>query len=93
MALCVICLYFVICYITLKSEKYKQEVNQLVENTIILLKEQANNRPNEENYLPIIHIRDQLIPIKERQGMLKAYKLFLYLLLRKLFIYSYIILF
>lgn len=42
-------------------------MNQLVENTIELLKEQAKNRPN-ESYLPIIHIRDHLIPSKERQG-------------------------
>jgi len=66
-ALSIVGLYFVICYISTKSENYKQEVNQLVENTIDLLKEQAQNKPN-ESYLPIIHIRDHLIPFNERQG-------------------------
>lgn len=68
MAISVICLYFGICYITTKSEKYKQEVNQLVENTIDLLKQQAQYRPN-EGYLPITHIRDQLIPPNERPSI------------------------
>jgi len=67
-ALSIIGLYFVICYISTKSENYKQQVNQLVENTIELLKEQAQNKPN-ESYLPIIHIRDHLIPFNERQGI------------------------
>jgi len=53
---------------TTKSEKHKQEVNRLVENIIDLLKQQAQYRPN-EGYLPIIHIRDQLIPPNERQSM------------------------
>lgn len=70
MVLSVVGLYFVACYITTKSENHKQEVNTLVENTIKLLKEQALNRPN-ENYLPIIHIRDYLIPFDERQGVYK----------------------
>jgi len=65
--LSIVGLYFVICYISTKSENYKQELNQLVENTIDLLKEQALNKPN-ESYLPIIHIRDHLIPFNERQG-------------------------
>lgn len=43
-------------------------MNKLIENTIHLLKEQTQHRPN-ENYLPIIHIRDSLIPFNERQGM------------------------
>lgn len=94
MALCIICLYFVICYITSKSEKYKQEVNELIESTIKLLKEQANNQANEKKYLPIINIRDRLIPTKERQGMQKIYAMFLYLYLKKLFVYFiYVILF
>lgn len=67
MSLSIVGLYFVICYVSTKSENYKQEVNQLVENTIDLLKEQAQNKPN-ESYLPIIHIRDHLIPFNERQG-------------------------
>lgn len=66
-ALSIVGLYFVICYISTKSENYKQEVNKLVENTIDLLKEQAQNKPN-QSYLPIIHIRDHLIPFNERQG-------------------------
>lgn len=68
MVLSVVGLYFVICYVSTKSENHKQEVNKLVENTINLLKEQALNRPS-ESYLPIIHIRDHLIPFDERQGM------------------------
>lgn len=63
--------YFGICYITTKSEKHKQEVNRLVENIIDLLKQQAQYRPN-EGYLPIIHIRDQLIPPNERQSKIKS---------------------
>lgn len=63
--------YFGICYITTKSEKHKQEVNRLVENIIDLLKQQAQYRPN-EGYLPIIHIRDQLIPPNERQSKKKT---------------------
>jgi len=70
-ALSVLGLYFVICYITTNNENYKQEVNKLVENTIILLKEQAQNQPN-ESYIPIIHIRDNLIPFNERQGKFKT---------------------
>lgn len=66
--LSVIGLYFIICYISSKSEKRLQDINHLVENTIDLLKEQARSRPN-ESYLPIIHIRDCLIPFNERQGM------------------------
>ncbi|VVC30133.1 Hypothetical protein CINCED_3A018232 [Cinara cedri] len=66
--LSVIGLYFLICYISSKSEKHHLDVNQLIENTIDLLKEQAQNRPD-ENYLPIIHIRDRLIPFNERQGI------------------------
>jgi membrane protein Man1 len=66
--LSVIGLYFIICYITAKGEKYKLEVTQLVENTIDLLKERALNQPD-ESYLPIIHVRDHLIPFNERQGM------------------------
>lgn len=65
--LSVVGLYFVICYITTKSDQYKQDVNQLIENTIILLKERAKYEPD-ENFIPIIHIRDCLIPVKERQG-------------------------
>jgi len=53
---------------TTKSEKHKQEVNRLVENIIDLLKQHAQYRPN-EGYLPIIHIRDQLIPPNERQSI------------------------
>lgn len=68
MGLSVIGLYFVICYITKKSENYKKEVNQLVEKTIDLLKERALNQ-HDESYLPIIHVRDHLIPFNERQGM------------------------
>lgn len=68
MALSIVGLYFVICYITTESEKHKQEVNQLIENTINLLKEHAHNQPD-ESYLPLIHIRDYLIPVKERQCM------------------------
>ncbi|XP_025202028.1 uncharacterized protein LOC112599365 [Melanaphis sacchari] len=71
-ALSIVGLYFVICYISTKSENYKQEVNQLVENTIDLLKEQARNKPN-ESYLPIIHIRDHLIPFNERQAKSKIW--------------------
>jgi len=71
-ALSIVGLYFVICYISAKSENYKQEVNQLVENTIDLLKEQAQNKPN-ESYLPIIHIRDHLIPFNERQAKSKIW--------------------
>lgn len=67
-SLSLISLYFGICYMTTKSEKHKQEVNQLVENIIDLLKQQAQYRPN-ESYLPIIHIRDQLIPPNERQSI------------------------
>lgn len=70
MSLSVISVYFGICYITTKSEKHKQEVNRLVESTIDLLKQQAQYRPK-EGYLPIIHIRDQLIPSNERQGINK----------------------
>lgn len=40
---------------------------KLIESTIKLLKKQAVHQPN-ENYLPIIHIRDKLIPFDERQG-------------------------
>jgi len=69
-ALCIVGLYFVICYISTKSENYKQELNKLIENTIKLLKEQALNQPN-ESYLPITHIRDHLIPFDERQCMYK----------------------
>jgi len=54
---------------TTKSENHKQEVNRLVENIIDLLKQQALYRPNDEGYLPIIHIRDQLIPPNERQSI------------------------
>lgn len=68
--LSVIGLYFIICYITEKGEKYKLEVTRLIENTIDLLKEQALNQPD-ESYLPIIHVRDHLIPFNERQGMCK----------------------
>lgn len=68
MGLSVVGLYFVICYITDKGEKYKLQVNQLVESTIELLKERALNQPD-ESYLPIIHVRDHLIPFNERQGM------------------------
>ncbi|XP_022171716.1 uncharacterized protein LOC111034687 isoform X2 [Myzus persicae] len=71
-ALSIVGLYFVICYISTKSENYKQELNQLVENTIELLKEQAQNKPN-ESYLPIIHIRDHLIPFNERQAKSKIW--------------------
>jgi len=71
-ALSIVGLYFIICYISKKSENYKQEVNQLVENTIDLLKEQAQNKPN-ESYLPIIHIRDHLIPFNERQAKSKIW--------------------
>lgn len=71
-ALSVGSVYFGICYFSTKSEKYKQEVNRLVECTIDLLKQQAHYRPN-EGYLPIIHIRDQLILPSERQGMYKTY--------------------
>jgi len=71
-ALSVLGLYFVICYITTNNENYKQEVNKLVENTIILLKEQAQNQPN-ESYIPIIHIRDNLIPFNERQAKTKIW--------------------
>jgi len=53
---------------TTKSEKHKHEVNRLVENIIDLLKQNAQYRPN-EGYLPIIHIRDQLIPPNERQSI------------------------
>jgi len=53
---------------TTKSEKHNQEVNRLVESIIDLLKQQAQYRPN-EGYLPIIHIRDQLIPPNERQSI------------------------
>lgn len=67
MALSVVGLYFVICYISTKSETHKQEVNKLIESTIKLLKKQAVQQPN-ENYLPIINIRDILIPFDERQG-------------------------
>lgn len=67
-ALSIISLYFGVCYITTKSEKHKQEVNRFVESTIDLLKQQAQYRPK-EGYLPIIHIRDQLIPPNERQSM------------------------
>lgn len=67
-ALSVAGLYFVICYISTKNENYKQEINKLIENTIELLKEQALNKPN-ENYLPIIYIRDHLIPFDERKCM------------------------
>lgn len=72
MTLSVIGLYFAICYISTKSEKHRQEVNVLVENTIDLLKRQAQHRPN-ENYLPIIHIRDQFIPPNERQCIIFIY--------------------
>lgn len=68
MGLSVVGLYFVICYITDKGEKYKLQVNQLVESTIELLKERALNQPD-ESYLPIIRVRDHLIPFNERQGM------------------------
>jgi len=71
-AMSVISLYFGICYITTKSEKHKQEVDRLVENTIDLLKQQAQYRPN-ESYLPVIQIRDQLIPPNERQGIYYNY--------------------
>lgn len=67
-ALSVICIYFGICYITTKNEKHQQELNRLIENTTDLLKQQSQYRPN-EGYLPIIHIRDQLIAPNERQGM------------------------
>lgn len=68
MALSIIGLYFGVCYVTTKSEKHRQEVNRLVERIIDLLKQQAQYRPN-EGYLPIIHLRDQLIPLNERQGI------------------------
>jgi len=68
----VLSIYFGICYITTKSEKHKNEVNRLVENTIDLLKQQAQYRPI-EGYLPIIHIRDQLIPPNERQSKYNNY--------------------
>lgn len=74
MSLSVICSYFGICFITTKSEKHQQEVNRLIEVTIDLLK-QAQYRPN-EGFLPIIHIRDQLIAPNERQSLL-SYFLFL----------------
>lgn len=67
-AISVVSLYFGICYVTTKSEKYKQEVNQLVESIIDILKQQAQYRPN-EGYLPIIHIRDQLILPNERTSI------------------------
>jgi len=66
--LSVLSIYFGICYITTKSEKHKQEVNRLVENTIDLLKQHAQYQPI-EGYLPIIHIRDQLILPNERQSI------------------------
>jgi len=71
-SLSLVSLYFGICYLTTKSEKHKQEVNRLVENIIDLLKQQAQYRPN-ESYLPIIHIRDQLIPPNERQSIKTFY--------------------
>jgi len=71
-SLSIVSLYFGICYMTTKSEKHKQEVNHLVENIIDLLKQQAQYRPN-EGYLPIIHIRDQLIPPNERQKKSKIW--------------------
>ncbi|XP_001952027.2 inner nuclear membrane protein Man1 isoform X1 [Acyrthosiphon pisum] len=71
-SLSLISLYFGICYMTTKSEKHKQEVNRLVENIIDLLKQHAQYRPN-EGYLPIIHIRDQLIPPNERQKKSKIW--------------------
>lgn len=75
MTLSVASIYFGICYVTTKSEKHKQEVNRLVENTIDLLKQQAQYRPN-EGYLPIIHIRDQLIPLSERSSKINLYFFF-----------------
>lgn len=72
MVVSVLSIYFGICYITTKSEKHKNEVNRLVENTIDLLKQQAQYRPI-EGYLPIIHIRDQLIPPNERQSKYNNY--------------------
>lgn len=67
MTLSVVGLYFVICYISTKSETHKQEMTKLIEGTIKLLKKRAVHQPN-ESYLPIIHIRDILIPFDERQG-------------------------
>lgn len=72
MALFVGSVYFGVYYFSTKSEKYKQEVNRLVECTIDLLKQQAQYRPS-EGYLPIIHVRDRLISPNERQGMHKIY--------------------
>lgn len=86
MTLSVVGLYFVICYISTKSEKHKQEVNRLVENTIDLLKQQAQHRPN-ESYLPIIHIRDQLITPNERQG--RKRKPFFILKIKYVYLYLY----
>lgn len=70
MALSIISVYFGIHYVTNKSEKHRQEVDRLIESTIDLLKQQAQYRPN-ESYLPMIHIRDQLIPLNERKGIKK----------------------
>lgn len=66
--LSVVGLYFIICYISSKTEKRLQDVNQLIENSIDLLKEHARHRPD-ESYLPVIHVRDHLIPFNQRQGM------------------------
>lgn len=65
MALPVLSFYFGISYITMKSEKHKQEVQRLVKIIIDLLKHEAQYQPK-EGYLPIIYIRDQLIPLNER---------------------------
>lgn len=70
--LSVVGLYFVLCYISTKSEIHKQEVIKLIESTIKLLKTQAVNQPD-ESYLPIIHIRDTLIPFDERQAKSKIW--------------------
>lgn len=67
MALSIAGFYFIAFYVFTKNEKNKQEINRLVEETIELLKEQAQSNPN-ESYLAIIHIRDRLIPFNERQG-------------------------
>ncbi|XP_050421228.1 inner nuclear membrane protein Man1 [Adelges cooleyi] len=65
-------IYFGVCYISAKSEKHKQEVHNLIENVINQLKLRAQHYPNEP-FLAIIHIRDQLISINERQAKSKIW--------------------
>jgi membrane protein Man1 len=67
-------IYLIAKWYTRRNARYQDEVYKLVSNILDIVSSKAHEQEN--NFVPISHVRDQLIPPKDRQSMFSFYLIF-----------------